>query len=67
MRRKTRVELQQQMLDLMRFQDLRRQLALCALMDEGYRVSALFEPLITNGMVEQNAHEIGYFRLGGIR
>jgi hypothetical protein len=40
---------------------------LCALTDKGYRVSPLFEPFVTNGMAEQNAHKIAYFRLGGVR
>ena len=38
-----------------------------ALTDKSYRVPPLFEPLIANGMVRQDAHQIAYFRLGGIR
>jgi hypothetical protein len=41
--------------------------ALGALTDKSYRVPPLFEPLITNGMVKQDAHEIAYFRFGGVR
>src|ERR1700680_978901 len=48
-------------------QDLRDPLALGALTDKSYRVPPLFEPLITNGVVEQDAHEIAYFCLGGVR
>jgi hypothetical protein len=64
---KTRVELQQQILDLMGFQNLVCPFALSDLTNKGYRVPPLFEPLITNGMVKQDAHEIVYFRLGGDR
>jgi hypothetical protein len=53
--------------DLMGLQDFRSPLALGALTDKGYGVPALFELFITNGMVKQDAHEITYFRLGGIR
>jgi hypothetical protein len=59
--------LKQQILDLMGLQDLRDPLALGALTDKSYRVPPLFEPLITNGVVEQDAHEIAYFCLGGVR
>src|SRR5260370_4210453 len=38
-----------------------------ALTDESYRVPPLLEPLITNRMVKQDAHEIAYFRFDGVR
>ena len=59
--------MKQQILDLMGLQYLRDPLALGALTDKSYRVPPLFEPLITNGVVKQDAHEIAYFRLGGVR
>ena len=37
-----------------------------ALTNKSYRVSPLFQPLITNGVVKQDANEIAYFCFGGI-
>lgn len=51
----------------MGLQDFRSPLALGALTDKGYGVPRLFEPLISNGIVKQDAHEIAYFRLGSVR